>query len=64
MQAEKAMAVRHGLSSLSSESAERIVRRLKRDAPEIAAALARIMKMPPQITLRRHRARSTNRLCV
>jgi hypothetical protein len=64
MQAEKAMAVRHGLSSLSSESAERIVRRLKRDAPEIAAALARIMKMPPQITLRRHRARSTNRLFV
>jgi hypothetical protein len=31
----------HGLSKLSSDSAERIVRRLKRDAPEIAEALAR-----------------------
>jgi hypothetical protein len=31
----------HGLSRLNSNSAERIVRRLKRDAPDIAEALAR-----------------------
>jgi hypothetical protein len=31
----------HGLSALSSNSAERIVRRLKRDHHEIADALAR-----------------------
>jgi hypothetical protein len=37
----KTVADSHGLSKLSSDSAERIVRRLKRDAPEIAEALAR-----------------------
>ena len=39
----KTVAVRHGLqaSQTSSESVERIVRRLKRDAPAIAEALAR-----------------------
>lgn len=37
----KTVADRHGLSTLSSESVERIVRRLKRDHPEIAEALGR-----------------------